>query len=879
MAEPERDETGAIKGKPGELNVVGENAGYTDEPPRMMIALHDSPRDMPDDTEFTKDGGAIHKAEEITAAALTDVLDWVRKGLAQDLTKLWEKQKSQVTMWAEDPAGLDEQWAQRFSERYFGITYGGPGQAYFGDGIWDGFIFSRVQAVTRKVRAFVSYVQKDGKGPFVRQLKGGQQVGPWQTPEKFETQELKGGEKAPSIFGALEPNDDPALAIVGACQQTTSYGAVTRGFLVEDHLSNAGYAASESSGALSMFTTKGMVVPDSLPDAKIKKDSPPEKLGTFYTLGSKLANGAVVARTDSGGMSFGGETKKGQRVGSNAFEQGTEESDEKKAARKKAEDEKKAADAKAEEKKKAEEAGDIYEEAPDSAPKKQVFVTTDTMRSIAFATDTSNMDPPVGPGTIITYNPHGFVQRVEGLWLYSYETEDWGAQMKVRAELCRQQRGNPEVKTTYHDAGRAAPVIPMPAEPPKKKGDKDIPEEERDAMRKENEERWARWTSEGKPPHHVSLELPKSVQDPGSHIAFILRVSKDASPDKKRIQMFDTGNQQNYWILEAQGKKGLTVRPIQAGIWDGCGMPSVSDPSRTKIPCNSTVTGIGVVPTPDAADQQAAIAAMEKARPVGLCRLVLTLRKMPDAKTMEKQAKARKAQAEKDAKKGGKALDLGGDLDPGHLIWGAGPSKDDVLYVSKLLRMYGDDPSQNFYLSRLVWSLRNTPYFTNVQPWWFVYVPKGVLAKAMWSKGARGMTIQSFLETVLTQEPYRDKDFDPKHPKASLGNPFKNCTSIKHASHYQLTHVITNTGSEVPERAGMPYFYCRMRSSLSDGGSTSLNAEGWKPPSAVWKIVEAQSAVEEYIHPSIKGAVVSGGGGCEDEDAPGAPAWSWFEGG
>lgn len=837
MTTQERDETGQVKGKPGALNVVGATEGYLNEPPRLIVALHDSPRGTPDHTVYEKDGAMVHKAEEIDSKALGEILDWVRKGLGQDLSKLWEKQDAQTKMWAAEPEGPDETWAKRFSERYFFITYGGPGQAYFGDGIWDAFIFSRVQFQTRKLKCVEYYAQK-GK-EFVKVRKGDKQVGTWDEPD-VKAEPLEPGTKAPSPFEAFEPNSDPAISIVGACQQTTTYGAVSRGFFVEDHLSNAGYAASESSGGLSMFTAKGIVVPESLPDAILKKDSPAEAFGTFYTLGSKLANGATIARTSSGGMTWEGAKKKGDKVGSNAYVD-------------------KESEAPAEEKK-----AEAKKEAAPDVEEQPVYVTTEALREVAVSTDTSVMNPPIGPGTIITYNPHGFIQRVEGLHLYSYELEDWGAQMKVRAELCREQRGNPNVKTKYHNASRPPPNIPLPADPPKKRDGKDVPEEEWDRLKRENEERWARWTHEGTPPHRVSLDLPKSVQDPGSHIAFVLRVSKDEEPSAKRIQMFDTGNQVSYWILEAQGQRGVSVRPVAAGIFDGCSIPSQTDPGWAKIPCNSTITGIGVVPKIDPAVQAQAIAALEKARPVGLCRLVLTLRTAPDPKQVEKIEKQRKAQVKKSG-----GVDLGVDLDPGHLIWGAGPRKDDVLYVSRLLRMYGDDASQNFYLSRLLWSLRNTPYFTNIQPWWFVFYPKGVLAKSMWAKGGREMTIQKFVDKVLPK--YRDPDFDPKHAKQSLGNPFKNCLSLKHVSHYQLSHVMTNCGSEVPERAGRSYFYCRMRSSLSDGGSTTLNPEGWKPPSEIWKVVEATPALSELIHPKLQGSVVP------DGDAEGGgPSWDWF---
>ncbi len=271
------------------------------------------------------------------------------------------------------------------------------------------------------------------------------------------------------------------------------------------------------------------------------------------------------------------------------------------------------------------------------------------------------------------------------------------------------------------------------------------------------------------------------------------------------------------------------------------------------------------MPAPSADDQTKAIAALEKARPIGLCRLLITLRRVPPEKAVAKAPAAPGAKA----KKGGPPdLGLGADLDAGHAMWGYDARKEDVLYMSRLLRTYGDDPTQNYYLSKLVWSLRNTPYFTNIQPWWFVFAPKGVLAKSMWASDGRTMTAQAFTETVL---PLYQDPTPPK--KGASGNPFRNAKHLQHISHYQLTHVITNCGSDMADRAGHAYFWCRSRANLSEGGATTLGYEGWKPPAQLVRLIESWPATDDYKHAGIDGDVFpSGGGGAAPE-----ASWDWFK--
>ncbi|WP_437279233.1 hypothetical protein WME90_01360 [Sorangium sp. So ce375] len=152
---------------------------------------------------------------------------------------------------------------------------------------------------------------------------------------------------------------------------------------------------------------------------------------------------------------------------------------------------------------------------------------------------------------------------------------------------------------------------------------------------------------------HVGVTLPATGQRKGSHIFFVLRVSKD----EKRIQTFDTSN--GYPLDKHTGD--TVMDPLgKEGIYDGI--------SLTTAPPGNVFCGMGVLPeAPVALDVMAAH--LRRARPIGLMRLVIAERRP------------------------------GPELSDRH-----------VLFVSKLMRMY-DDNDQNFWVSKGAWSLRNTPAF------------------------------------------------------------------------------------------------------------------------------------------------------------------------
>lgn len=775
------DESNTRKGTYDTNTTISEGSDYGEEPPRILMGINDAPVQAPEGAEFNGSELLRHELKgQFDKDKLLTVLRTVRKRLNDDYKAVWKTQEQPILGWSKDKG--DELWAQKFSERYVGITYGGPGQSYFGGGQWDPFIFSRVQPQMRKMTMYEYDSVVSNKHEVVRL--GTTQVAKWQDPELIALER-----KSPPngiVLGDWETNDDPAIPIIGACQQTTSYGAVAHGFTVEDDLQYAGYAASESSQALPIFT--GKKAPH--------WPGEPVKGGKFYSVGT----------TGKGDVKF------------NSLQ-------------------------------------DLR-----------------ALRDPAFATDPSKIDPPMAPGTIITYNPHGFIDKVQAMVTLFEEKQDL---MRVRAEICRVIQGDPTANHPYKPPARDQILAPIPTQATIGKWlenltRKGIPGRNKHEGDKEYEERKANWDAKRKDEWKLfdaqwdtirerTIDLPKSVQDPGSHIAFVLRVSNEDDPAKRRVQLFDTSSNTAYWVMEYQARRGLIARPVEGGIMDGCAFPNIIRKDARNIPANSPMVGIGVTPKPDPTKLKAHLASLENARPVGLLRFVLTLRKPPEAPKPPSPWAKPKPKTAADA--------LGPDLFPGRFTWLGDIHKDEVLYISRLLRMYGDKPNENFYLTRLLRSLRATPYFTNVQAWWFVFVPNGLLAKSMWARGGREMRPRDFVSTVLKLPKYYDKVTPPK----SFPDPWAKRSDLKFGTHYQLSHVLTATGSDVPGRVGKAFTWCRKKSALADGGATSLKVDGFSVPKDILALLDTLGVADEYAVSQLQGAVPA-----PDDGRAGSDEIDWF---
>ncbi|MDI1448616.1 hypothetical protein [Polyangium sp. 6x1] len=257
-------------------------------------------------------------------------------------------------------------------------------------------------------------------------------------------------------------------------------------------------------------------------------------------------------------------------------------------------------------------------------------------------------------------------------------------------------------------------------------------------------------------------------QPGGSHIHQILRIHKD----KTRVQLFDAnGGSQSRSAMEAEkdgdGRslgRGLVLEPGTGANMDTRAFSSVYS-------LDSGPNGVGI---PKAVpDLQRQIEVMKKARPVGLARLVLTERKGTTTELM-----------------------------PEH-----------VLFVSKLLRTYGDEDHQNYTVTRYLWSLRNTPGFSSVQPWWFLFLPIGVLARCMWAVGGRKMKLSDFMAK-----------HGPHAPKGSSWFRFGGDGGLSIDVNYCEAQVLTNVAD--PAFPGRAKIIRRLKSEPVQPNGARLVAEG-----------------------------------------------------
>jgi hypothetical protein len=70
-----------------------------------------------------------------------------------------------------------------------------------------------------------------------------------------------------------------------------------------------------------------------------------------------------------------------------------------------------------------------------------------------------------------------------------------------------------------------------------------------------------------------------------------------------------------------------------------------------------------------------------------------------------------------------------------------------VLFASPLVRMYRDDPAQNYSIARLVWAMRSAPVGGAKALCW-IYVPRGAMARAMLD-GGRTAKVADMARTVF----------------------------------------------------------------------------------------------------------------------------------
>ncbi|MGK3988031.1 hypothetical protein WME99_33620 [Sorangium sp. So ce136] len=390
------------------------------------------------------------------------------------------------------------------------------------------------------------------------------------------------------------------------------------------------------------------------------------------------------------------------------------------------------------------------------------------------------LSPPLAPGTIFVFDPDAGAQKVT-IYLSRYEDECIREKILMKHFAARKTPGVQEVESPYSQRGRVAPDyqqeldLARPKEDPgllrdirilEKEGQMVFAEQKRAQMQEKLNKDLAEWE------HQKTLALDTSTkavvidlkkQLDGSHIHYVLRVHKD----KPLVQLMDTGNGSNFCSkikAESPGRAAL-IGFMQAGIVDGNAQSKVG-PGQMLGFC-----GTGVPPHPPE-DLSEMAAFIKKARPIGLFRLVLTRRPSKAAMTL-----------------------------------------DDVLYVSRLARMYGSSPEQNYTIAQMLWGIRNTPGFTDLQPWVIFFIPRGVLARSMWAHGGREMTLSMFMSDVA-----------PNY-KEEFG---KDGGLILH-KHYLPAVAITNNGMPDPNFAGKAQFQCRWKYMAGGSGKAEPGA-AWPTP-------------------------------------------------
>ncbi|MDI1479808.1 hypothetical protein [Polyangium sp. y55x31] len=229
MAIPEEDKQ-FIQAVAEAIGKVSNPAAHPGAPPRLVVCLNHTETDIP---EGAIGAGPYLESEldKTKPETLGAILAWIEERLHRSLDEAWAGPAGKNEDW--DASEGEEAWARALSEIVFGMRYGGPGQAYFQNSKWDSYIFSRIQ------RRSVDYeeackARKDATFPATH----------------LEIQAYKSAltKKGETLESAMNPNTDPAVSLACACQHLTTYGVLTRGFTLEQHLDGANLAASQNKG-------------------------------------------------------------------------------------------------------------------------------------------------------------------------------------------------------------------------------------------------------------------------------------------------------------------------------------------------------------------------------------------------------------------------------------------------------------------------------------------------------------------------------------------------------------------------------------------------------------------------------------------------------
>ncbi|GEM_PF-4185953 len=235
------------------------------------------------------------------------------------------------------------------------------------------------------------------------------------------------------------------------------------------------------------------------------------------------------------------------------------------------------------------------------------------------------------------------------------------------------------------------------------------------------------------PPDPVALLADHTAS---CHIGGVIRIS----PDRKQIQVFDTGG----LGVPGRGNDVITIMGTGSGFHKGN-----MDDQLSNIVQNGggePFRGAGLfsrIKETDLPQFESQIQALMDARPLGFVRFAL--------------------------------IDAGKQLDYKNVVK---PSVGWLKFLSPLRPMYGAKVSENFSISRYLWSLREIPGFDDspaLEGWWFIYVPRGRLAKAMMADSSRKLTPTELATNAVATGP-RNKEWNNKDGSLNIPRILRDMT-------------------------------------------------------------------------------------------------------
>ncbi|MBK9265986.1 MAG: hypothetical protein IPM54_40150 [Polyangiaceae bacterium] len=283
----------------------------TELPPMIFVGINEALAEVPPNATWLsktdyKFEHVIDAEEMKTAQFIEEVLSWISLRLQTcdwqrmsspdgpchgALTEAWKSQESIIMDWSEDPMGLDEQWAQVYSELFAGITYDGLAAYSMGDGFgdaWEEYIYSRLQTEYLEHAKVTKQVVVDIKTNKFKTVTTGRSVISWEDPRQRVIVD-----EAEDKARVWKMNDDPASPMVAACQHLATLGLVTRGFRIElaknelqPSIDMMGLSAAPAFGS-PVFGSPGKWLwrgdNDVTNVAKMCAESPPLAPGSVYT--------------------------------------------------------------------------------------------------------------------------------------------------------------------------------------------------------------------------------------------------------------------------------------------------------------------------------------------------------------------------------------------------------------------------------------------------------------------------------------------------------------------------------------------------------------------------------------------------------------------